>query len=491
MRQEGTSMLNAKITKALLWTAIIILALAVLALGLRVAALSSIPPLEPWHTWVPNDLHSEEIDRTDWAGYLAAESKLMQAMRKEMAANLQPFERVAYNRYFDQSEVYPGHFATDWNRSYELKPTGPVRGAAVLLHGLTDSPYSLRHLGEHLRQQGFVVVAIRMPGHGTVPAGLTEANWEDWMAATRLAVREASAQLPKDAPLLMVGFSNGGALAMKYSLDALEDPALVMPKQLVLISPMIGVTRYAQFAGLAGLPALLPAFAKAAWLNVLPEFNPFKYNSFPIAAARQTVELTDAVQRSLENASRSNSLKRLPPILTFQSLADSTVSTPAVISNLYDRLPDNGSQLVLFDLNRSLNFGPLLRPEMAQLGARLLPERERNYDLTVISNSPENSQAAALHTPAHSQRQESLPLAQNYPADLFSLSHVALPFPPNDALYGQHPDTAENYGIHLGTLSPRGERGVLIVGLDLFQRVTSNPFYDYLVQRVDQALPAR
>ncbi|MDH1008405.1 alpha/beta hydrolase [Pseudomonas nicosulfuronedens] len=484
-------MLNAKLTRALLWLVIVILAIAVLALGLRVAALRNIPPLEPWHTWVPSDLHSDQIDRIDWAGYLAAEDKLMQAMRKEMAASLQPFERVAYNRYFDQSQVYPGHFSTDWNRSYEMRPASDVRGAAVLLHGLTDSPYSLRHLGEHLRQQGFVVIAIRMPGHGTVPAGLTDADWEDWMAATRLAVREAATQLPKGAPLLMVGFSNGGALAMKYSLDALDDPGLTMPKQVVLISPMIGVTRYAQFAGLAGLPALLPAFAKAAWLNVLPEFNPFKYNSFPIAAARQTVELTDAVQASLESAGRSGSLARLPPILTFQSLADSTVSTPAVISNLYDRLPANGSELVLFDLNRSLNYGPLLRPEMATLGDRLLPERERNYDLTVISNSPQTSQASALHTPAHSQQQENLPLATSYPPDLFSLSHVALPFPPDDALYGQHPQAGEDFGIHLGTLTPRGERGVLIVGLDLFQRVTSNPFYDYLVQRVDQVLPGR
>ncbi|MBB4865024.1 alpha-beta hydrolase superfamily lysophospholipase [Pseudomonas nitritireducens] len=483
-------MLNARLTKAVLWVVIIILAIAVLLLGLRVAALRNLPLLEPWHTWVPDDLHHDAIDRTDWAGYLAAEDKLMQAMRKEMAARLQPFERVAYNRYFDQSEVYPGHFATDWNRSYELRPQGPVQGAAVLLHGLTDSPYSLRHLGEHLRQRGFVVVAIRMPGHGTVPAGLTQADWEDWMAATRLAVREASAQLPEGAPLLMVGFSNGGALAVKYSLDALEDASLPMPQRLVLISPMIGVTRYAQFAGLAGLPALLPAFAKAAWLNVLPEFNPFKYNSFPVAAARQTVELTDAVQKGLDASQRNGGLQRLPPILTFQSLADSTVSTPAVVSSLYDRLPENGSELVLFDLNRSLNYGPLLRPEMAQLGARLLPERERNYGLTVISNSAQSSQVAALHTPAHSLQQDSQPLPMTYPADLFSLSHVALPFPPDDALYGQQPRAGEDYGIHLGTLSPRGERGVLIVGLDLFQRVTSNPFYGYLVQRLDQQLPA-
>jgi hypothetical protein len=37
-------------------------------------------------------------------------------------------------------------------------------------------------------------------------------------------------------------------------------------------------------------------FAKAAWLSVLPEFNPFKYNSFPINGARQTHRLTAVLQ---------------------------------------------------------------------------------------------------------------------------------------------------------------------------------------------------
>jgi alpha-beta hydrolase superfamily lysophospholipase len=50
----------------------------------------------------------------------------------------------------------------------------------------------------------------------------------------------------------------------------------------VLISPMIGITVFARFVGFAALPAILPAFAKAAWLGIVPEFNPFKYNSFPV-----------------------------------------------------------------------------------------------------------------------------------------------------------------------------------------------------------------
>ena len=50
------------------------------------------------------------------------------------------------NRYFDGSPIYPGRFAQDWNRSYVLEPDGEPVGAVVLLHGLTDSPYSLRHI---------------------------------------------------------------------------------------------------------------------------------------------------------------------------------------------------------------------------------------------------------------------------------------------------------------------------------------------------------
>ena len=47
---------------------------------------------------------------------------------------------------------------------------------------------------------------------------------------------------------------------------------------------MIGITRFARFAGVAGWPAVFPPFVKAAWLSVLPEYNPFKYDSFPINA---------------------------------------------------------------------------------------------------------------------------------------------------------------------------------------------------------------
>src|SRR6185312_340210 len=221
------------------------------------------------------------------------------------------------------------------------------------------------------------VVAIRMPAHGTVPAALTDVEWEDWMAATRLSVREARRLSGSSVPLHIVGFSTAGALAVKYALDALADPSLPRPDRLILISPMIGITSFARFAGLAALPALLPAFAKAAWLGILPEFNPFKYNSFPVNGARQSHRLTVALREEMAAAERDGRLAQLPPMLTFQSVVDFTVSTPAVISGLYDRLPANGSELVLFDLNRAAGVSPLLRDAAETVLSRILPAPPR------------------------------------------------------------------------------------------------------------------
>ena len=149
------------------------------------------PALEVWHTYVPDDMHATQIDKADWAAYLKAEEAVFRDVRAEVIDKVDDQANALGNRYYAGSPIYPGNFAQDWNRSYILEPDGPPVGAVVLLHGLTDSPYSLRHVARRYRDEGFVAVAIRMPAHGTVPAALTDVEWEDWDAATRLAVREA------------------------------------------------------------------------------------------------------------------------------------------------------------------------------------------------------------------------------------------------------------------------------------------------------------
>ncbi len=446
-------------------------------------------PLEIWHTFVPQELHRKDLESSGWTEYMKTEAAIFDSVREEVTQKLPPGERIPVNRYFDGSPIYPGRFSRDWNRSYVLEPDGPVKGAVLFLHGLTDSPYSLRHIARLYQAHGFVAIAIRLPGHGTVPAGLTDIEWEDWLAATRLAAREAQRRIAPDQPLHVVGFSNGGALAMMYALDALDDARLKRPDRIVLISPMIGITAFARFAGLAGLPAIFPPFAKAAWLGVVPEFNPFKYNSFPVNGARQSHLLTSALQSRIANLAGRGRLDGLPPILTFQSVMDFTVSTRAILSGLYAHLPANGSELVLFDVNRNTKFGPLLSSASDTMLARILPDPPRRFRTTIITNADaERPDVVARTMEAGTETEQVQELGLIYPADVYSLSHVALPFPTTDSLYGLHPDPNEDFGIHLGAVAARGERGALIVSMDALLRMSSNPFFPYLLERIEETL---
>lgn len=465
---------------------ILFLVFAIGALAVRIYDTQRGPQLQLWHTFVPHEMRAKDIDNATWADYLKAEDGIFKEVRQNVTDKLDVSVQTPLNRYFAGSPIYPDTFTTNWNRSYIMMPEGTPKGAVVLLHGLTDTPYSLRHIADNYRERGYVAVGIRLPAHGTVPGALTDVDWQDWMAATRLAVREAKRLSGPSLPLHIVGFSNGGALAMKYTLDALDDSKLAKPQRVILISPMIGVTSFARFAGIAGWPAIFPAFAKAAWLGIVPEFNPFKYNSFPVNAARQSYQLTQALQSQIARDARNNKMDELPPVLTFQSVLDSTVSTRAVVTALYNHLPANGSEVVLFDLNQAVSFGPLLRTSSYTALSRLLPPTPRRYKSTIVTNvSSETTDTLARTTDAGQNQENTELLGINYPPDIFSLSHVALPFPMSDSLYGRYPNPRNQYGISLGTFAARGERAVLVVGLDSLMRISSNPFFPYMLKRID------
>ena len=473
--------------KALKWIVSLLLMLVVAVLAWSTYNALRGPKLSLWHTFIPTELTVAQIDQSDWPKYLAAEQKIFDAVRTEVTDKLPEDERTESNRYFAGSPIYPAGFKSDWNRSYVLAPAGPPRGAVVLLHGLTDSPYSLRHLARRYVQDGFVAVAIRLPGHGSVPSGLAAVEWEQWAAATRLAVRHAQQLTGPGKPLHLIGFSNGGALAMKYALDALDDKSLARPERIVLISPMIGITSMARFAGVFGWPAFFPAFANAAWLGIVPEFNPFKYNSFPVNGARQSSLVARRLQSQIAAQAENGGLARMAPVLTFQSVVDFTVSTRAIVDALYRNLPANGSELVLFDLNRNAKFGPLLRRSTDTV-ARLLPDPPRNFRTTLITNQSRGSaEVVERVTEAGAATEQVRALGLRYPRDVFSLSHLALPFPLSDSLYGMEPESdEEDFGVNLGAMATRGERGTLIITLDSLARMSSNPFFPYLMERVEE-----
>jgi alpha-beta hydrolase superfamily lysophospholipase len=198
------------------------------------------------------------------------------------------------------------------------------------------------------------------------------------------------------------------------------------------------------------------------------------------------------LQERIARYGREGKLKDLPPILTFQSAPDFTVSTEAILSALYAHLPANGSELVLFDVNRSVKFGPLLRPNADVAISRILPSGPQNYRTVIITNRDDmHGDMIERVIEAGGTSEQTRALGLSYPDGLFSLSHVAIPFPMSDALYGMTPDKSEDFGLSLGTLAPRGERNVLVASLDALLRASSNPFFPYLLQRIADGMPGK
>ena len=480
-----TTILRRARAWAIRLAATVVLVIVLMPIGAAINAVRALPDLQPWH-----ELRSRLEPR---AAEITAAFTLDQYLAREEAVFREARARVddevskganplVPNRYVESSRSHPDRLAFAGNRTEVLRAASP-RGGALLVHGLTDGPYSMRALAARLNAAGFYTVSLRMQGHGTVPGGLVDATWEDWMAAVRMGARHVRDQIGAERPLVLVGYSNGGALITKYALDALEDQSLPKPAKLIMLSPMIGVSPAARFASTISL--LGPVIQKARWIDIVPEYNPFKYNSFPANAGAQTFLLTRALNRQMLEAEQSGRLKQMAPVLAFQSVVDTTVSAPAVVHDLFDHLPPGPSELVLFDLNRQAGVDLFTKPE--EVLPKLTGDKPRAYAVTLITNTRSDTQeVSAMSVAAGASQITTEPLGLSWPDSIYSLSHVALPFPIDDPIYGGEGQGRELGSVSLGRLSPRGEKSVLIVPEEVLMRLTWNPFFPYLAQRVER-----
>lgn len=455
------------------------LLVAIIAL---VMVLNGRPDLSVWHLVELDEEFTQDSDIASFEQYLALEERLFAQLDEQVYAQVPVGPGNAINRYSRGSLSDPQIWPVNWNRSFVLPQEEPTVGV-LLLHGLSDSPYSLKALGERLHGQGAMVLGLRIPGHGTAPSGLVETSWQDMAAAVRLATRHMREAIG-DKPLYLVGYSNGGALSVEYALASLKDASLPRVSGVILLSPGIGISSAAALAVWQGRLGHLLGFEKLAWNSILPEYDPFKYTSFTVNAGDLAHRITLHIQRQLDSLQGGDELAAMPPILAFQSSVDATVTASALVKNLFDRLPPANHELVLFDINRRVEIGALLKQDPRDVFEPLLNDKDRNLDLTVVTNEDGSAERAVART---TLRGENVPSHSvhvgEWPGGVYSLSHIALPFSPEDSLYGG-PDATSSPGIQLGNLALRGERGVLMVsGTDVL-RLHWNPFYDYVEGRV-------
>jgi len=439
------------------------------------------PQLRAWHT---EDLKEEftagkSREVRDFDGYRALERRLAAELDRDVYDATPTGADYALVRFSRGSMADPHTRQPDWNWSFEL-PAEDARGGVLLLHGMSDSPYSLRALGEALNRQGYRVVGLRLPGHGTAPSGLLKVDIADMKAAVTLATAHLAKQLA-GKPVHLVGYSTGASLALDFTLDAMEGRAAPVPASLVLVSPAVGVHPAAALAGVKRRMGSVPGLGGLAWLTVEAEFDPYKYNSFATNAGAQVHRLTRSVSARLAALERTGSLAGFPPTLVFKSDADATVSTSAVVTQLLSRLPSEGHELVLFDVNRAAAKSIVLARDPRALTGRVMGSSDLPFAVTLVTNlSDESLELVARHQPPRSAEVvRTDPLGLAWPPGVISLSHVALPFPPDDPLYGRRPPENEDM-LFLGQMGIQGERGLLLFSSDFLLRLRHNPFYDYL-----------
>jgi len=437
--------------------------------------------LKPWHKPLLTEEFRAGSTVASFGGYLELEKKLFSQLDREILDNVDPEDRGRINRYHRGSLSDPEIWPRNWNRSYVLERTDP-EAVFVLIHGMSDSPYSLSNLALKLHARGGEVIGLRLPGHGTTPAGLLEATWQDMDAAVELAVSEAERRAGTTAPVYLVGYSIGAALAVHHSLSALEGRANQVDG-LILISPAIGLPRVASLATWQSRMGRWLGLRKVAWSSINLEYDPFKYGSFAINAAVQSYLLTEEIKADLVKLHARSALGGVPPIIAFQSAVDATVSSQAVIDSLFRKLPDAGHELVLFDVNRSTDVIAVLAKDPKPMVEGLLAQGDITFTLSQLTNATPGIPEVVVRRRAPGRQEISEEATGlSWPAGIFSLSHVALPIPASDLLYGDG-TTRNSPGIELGIMALRGERGALRISAADMLRLRWNPFYSYLEKR--------
>ncbi len=111
---------------------------------------------------------------------------------------------------------------------------GPV--GALVVHGFTGSPKSMKPWAQALAEQGLTVSVPRLPGHGTRWQDMAVTGWDDWYAEVERSFCELSERCTH---VFALGLSMGGSLCLRLAQNRPADVA-----GLVLVNPAVHTERW-------------------------------------------------------------------------------------------------------------------------------------------------------------------------------------------------------------------------------------------------------
>lgn len=188
---------------------------------------------------------------------------------------------------------------------------GPV--GALLCHGLTGTPQSLRPWAHRLADAGLTVSLPRLPGHGTGWRELARTRWEDWYAEVDRAFEDLRGNCER---VFVMGLSLGGCMALRLAEQRGTDVA-----GLVLVNPAL----VAEDRRLALLPVLRfvvpprPGIGNDIKRDGAHELS---YDRLPVAALSGLPRLWSSTRARLRDVHQ--------PVLVFRSTEDHVVGPRSV-----------------------------------------------------------------------------------------------------------------------------------------------------------------
>ncbi len=199
---------------------------------------------------------------------------------------------------------------------------GDRRGALVL-HGFTGCPQSMRPLGEAFAAAGYTVELPRLPGHGTTVEDMARYGWPDWAAAAEAAYTDLAARTDS---VVVAGLSMGGTLTLYLAEQHPEIAAIVLVNPVVEPEDFAPLVKSARAQLDAGEP-----FIQGVGNDVAdPDVTELAYTSMPNAAVLSLVVGLQALKADLATVR--------PPALILRSTQDHIVP-PSSVKLLAERLP--------------------------------------------------------------------------------------------------------------------------------------------------------
>lgn len=428
--------------------------------------------LMPWHR--VSQIKELDYDKySDIESYLADEKDFLEKIYREVEIE----KKGSYNRYIRGSKSSPyGHLEKDVNLSFELIPKNP-KGGILMLHGLTGSPYSMRDMAKIFYEKGYYVLALRYPYHGTYPGELLNLNWKDFSKTAKFGAKIVKDKIQgiKNSKFYMLGFSTGATATLQYiTHDINEDNKLPKPDGVFWLSPAMGIDPLAKYVFLDILVSKIPGLNKFAWIDIYPEYDMAKYNSFDKNSVAQVYTLIKESRRNLSELSKSEKAE-LPPIYSYTSIQDATVDSEELFKVL-EEIRNKKNELTIFDVNRK--YSDLYESKIQKMDFKKEIEESKVIgDIIVVSNMVNKTEKVELTKYSNGQKiNMNNDLDFRWSNNTFSLAHISLPISPENPLYGKE--------TFLGGGNIKGENGTAVIPSDVLVRLRYNDFFNYVEKSI-------